>query len=237
MKRLAHTLIAAALALIATPAPAAVGYVNTVFSPGNSLFGNPLQNAPNHLSNLFTLPPEGTAVGLWNPATLSFGSVSVFQGGTWSVDFTLAPGTGAMLTTPAPFTNTFVGEVLAPDGSAWSGTSVPPPAYSGPDGVYLWSSKFPAVLGSASAIGSVWEYIVGRAPHQGEQFGWLDLGQNLQITTFLGGAWTNGDPALGVGQAGFFNIGPVPIPEPAAASLLALAFGVFGLARAGRRNG
>jgi hypothetical protein len=76
----------------------------------------------------------------------------------------------------------------------------------------------------------VFEAIIGRTPHNGEQVTTLNpLTQTYTTTTFLGGVWNNGDPVLPIGQAAMFNIGPVP--EPSALGLLLAGLGVTGIAR------
>ncbi len=201
-----------------------VGYVNKAFQAGDNLFGNPLEST-NTLSYVIPTAPEGTTVSLWNPPGNAYGPIATFTSGAWDTDFTLNPGMGAKLHTPALFTNTFIGTVLAPDGSYFDGNAInPPPPFSGVDGLYLLSSKFPATLSGTSTL-SVFEYILGRAPHEGEQFTTLDPATQLYHTTiFLSGDWNNGAPRLGVGESAFFNIGPVAVPEPSVASFVLAGF-------------
>ena len=66
--------------------------------------------------------------------------------------------------------------------------------------------------------------IIGRGPLNGEQVTTLNaLTQTYTTTTYLNGAWNNGDPTLAVGQAGMFNIGPAPEPSSVALMLAGLA--------------
>jgi hypothetical protein len=66
--------------------------------------------------------------------------------------------------------------------------------------------------------------IVGREPHNGEQFTTLDpLSQTYSTTTFLGGVWDTGAPSLGVGQAAMFTL----VPETSSICLLTVALGAF----------
>jgi len=197
-----------------------VGYVNTTFHAGDNLFGNPLESSNNALSSLFPSAPEGSTVSLWNSIGNTFNPVATFVAGAWDIDFVLDPGTGAKLHATSLFTNTFVGTVLAPDGTVWGGGPLNPPApFAGPNGVHLLSGKTPIAL---TSVGNpVFEYTLGRGPNEGEQFTTLDpLTQQYHTTTFISGAWNNGEPSLGVGVAGFFNVGPVAaVPEPSAVSL------------------
>lgn len=217
MKNQLRLLSAVAAFFFALPVSAAGGYVNHSFGPGASLFSNPLQASPNNkLSSLFwsSPVPTGTMISLWNPTTLSFDTTSTFNSGVWTIDFTLNPGTGARLTAPSAFTNTFVGTVLNHDGSSYSGTFTPPPLYSGPDGIFLLSDKSPIY----SAGSDIFLNILGRAPNVGEQVMTLTT-----TSTYLGGGSWDNLPSLPASGAVFLNIGPVPEPSTAALGLLGLA--------------
>lgn len=206
---------------------AAVGYVNVQFAEGENLFGNPLDNGTgNLLSDLVAAPPDGTVVSLWNSATASYGVTSTFDDVSgWDSDFALLPGTGALLVSPAgagSWFNTFVGQVLNGDGTVWAGDPqplLPPPPFAGPSGVYLLSSIVPKAL-AGSGDDSVFRWVVGRPPEEGEVFMDLDVGtQTYNNSTFFGGAWDNGDPSLNVAEAAFFTLQGVP--EPGAFALVA----------------
>jgi hypothetical protein len=201
------------LAACSTQSFAVVGYVNTIFAPGDKLFSNPLQNSPNTLSTLF-LPstPNGSTVSLWNSATMSYDTVSTYSGGSWSLDLTLNPGTGALFNSPSIFTNTFVGEALNHDGTPLGDPEdlLPPPLYAGPNGLFLFGDKTPM----SSTGTNIFLNILGRAPNVGEQVMTLSA-----TSTYLGGGLWDSTPTLNVGEAVFLNIGPVPVPEPTVVSL------------------
>jgi hypothetical protein len=219
---------------------AAVGYVNFTFEPGDNLFGNPLYNPPHLLSSLITSAPTGTTVSLWNSTSRAFTTTSTWNGSTWSDNLTLDPGTGALLHTPSMFETTFAGTVLNFDGSVYTGNLTEPPAFSGANGIYLLASRAPVALSGhvfdpVASEYSVFEALIGRAPHDGEQVTTLDpLTQAYTTTTFINGAWNNGDPTLGVGEAAFVNIGAVP--EPTAIGLFAAGLGVWVLRRRQMRS-
>jgi len=202
------------------PAFAATGYYNVQIYPGDNFFQNGLGAADNRLSVLFgTGPwiPDGTTISLWNPAANAFDTNSTFSSSAraWSIDFTLLPGIGARLTTTSTFTATFVGEVLTHDGSPLTGEHRLPPVFSGPNGIYLLGDKSPVY----STGTNVFLHVLGRLPNPGEQFTRLNAGNQTYITsTYLGNGTWNLVPTLGVGEAGFFNIGPVGEP-PARPSL------------------
>jgi hypothetical protein len=95
------------------------------------------------------------------------------------------------------------------------------------DGLHLLSCPVPLEI-------ATFQQVVGRDPLNGEWVETLnEATQTYAITTFHTGiGWDNGEPALGVGQAAFFNFGPVLVPEP---SVLALAsLGAVTLFRFGR---
>lgn len=222
MKTMLRLLIAALVVLTVHPTHAIVGYVNRTFGIGDSLFANPLTASPNNtLSSLFSpsVVPYGTQISLWNSTTGMFDTTSTlefdgFSGINWSINFTLNPGTGARLTAPSAFTNTFVGTVLNHDGSLYTGSLTPPPLFGGPNGVYLLGDKAPL----ANTGNDIFLNILGRAPNVGEQVITL-----ASTSTYLGaGAWDN-IPTMGVSDAAFLNVGPVPEPTTITIALLGFA--------------
>lgn len=214
-----------------------VGFVNYQFQAGANLFGNPLLSTNDTVSTLFQTAPVGTTISLWDPITLQYSQSSTYNGSAWSVNLTLNPGTGALLTTPSSFLNTFVGSVPDASGGVYDGTNLNPPSpFGGPSGLYLWSSKFPASLPlntgteivPTNTLYDAFTLLVGRSPQEGEAV-WRYNRNTVQfeVTTFLSGSWDNGDPGLNLGESAFFNIGPVAgvpiVPEPSAVALLTLS--------------
>ena len=213
------------LALAAAPRPcsAIVGFVNEPFQVGPNFFDNPLLAANNTLTALIPSAPEGTTVSLWNGT--AYTPSATFSGGVWSGNFSILPGTGALLIAPGAFTNTFIGGVLDASGLSFDGITVHLPApFSGPNGLYLWSNKLPVAAGVEYGY-SMFQMVVGRGPNESEAF-YRWNGSAFVGTTFHSGAWNNGEPFLNVGESGFFDIGGTgllpTIPEPGSLTLLAL---------------
>jgi hypothetical protein len=205
-----------------------VGYVNHLFGVGDNLFANPLHATNDVLSTLFQYSsvPDGTTVSLWNPSTRAFDATSTYELGAWSLDFTLSPGTGARLTTPSLFTNTFVGEVQSHDGGPFLDDQLtPPPLFGGPNGIYLLADKAPV----ANTGTNIFLNILGRLPNVGEQVITLNT-----TSTYLGGGNWDLEPTLGVSDAAFLNVGPVP--EPATATLGLLGWALLQVARRRRSS-
>ncbi len=215
-----------------------VGYANITFLAGDNLFGNPLDFevtdssqlvSANSLNNIFTIAADGSALYKWDSTARQFLTPSIFHDGSWSINYDLAPGEGALLRAPSPFVNTFVGTVLTGPGPADINPPIPP---SRGDGFYLLSSLFPA---SARTF----QDVIARAPNEGESVTFLDAHtQNYSTTTFHQGAWDNGDPALEIAGAAFYNLGGVQmnlelvgIPEPGTGALALAAFFLFSLRR------
>lgn len=78
-----------------------VGYVNLTFQTGANWIANPLlDNTPDDsLATLFApaAVPNGTTVSLWDPGTRQFATTSTYNNGSWSDNFILDPGMGALL--------------------------------------------------------------------------------------------------------------------------------------------
>lgn len=217
-----------------------VGYVNTIFLPGDTLFENPLDNGVgNLLSDLITSQihnpvPNGTSISLWNSTTSSFGTTSTYNSGSWSINLTLEPGTGAKLDTPLGFTNTFVGTVLNHDGSVLQNDNpTPPPVFTGPNGIYLLGDACP----TTDTGTDIFLNILGRLPNVGEQVTLLDNATQIYTTsTYLGnGNWDN-VPTLNVGEAAFLNIKSVPEPSVLSLSSVSILFFCWRMKRRPGRN-
>jgi hypothetical protein len=205
-----------------------VGYVNLTFQPGANWFANPLLNTDiggddlDSLSSIMPTAPDGTTISLWNPAANQFATTSTFNNGAWSDNLVLDPGTGALLNAPSQFINTFTGTVENFDGTIANtdnsfGTA---PLFSGPDGFYFLACKTSVALSGNEVL----QDIIGRGPQNGEQVTTLNaLTQTYTTTTFLNGAWNNGDPTLAVGSAAMINLGPAPEPSSVALILAGVA--------------
>jgi hypothetical protein len=194
-----------------------IGYVPCVFMTGSNLFNNPLQSGANTLGELFnkftisggptiTNPPTGTIVSLWNPTNSSFGTSSIFTNGSWTINMTLPPGTGALLITPKPFTNTIMGVLLDHNGILVTNdtASFPPPSvFSGPNGTYLLGDKSPFIDTGTD----IFLNIIGRVPFIGEKVTLLS-----GTSTYLGNGVWDSIPTLAVGQADFLTIMSEPPP-------------------------
>lgn len=240
MKRSIPFVLALAMtSLLTSRALAIVAYVDLTLQPGANWIENPLNSGTGDplsavFSDLTVLngPPNGTTVSLWDPATGQFATTSTFNNGVWSDDFVLDPGTGALLNTPSQFVSTITGTVENFDGSILSGDAdlTEPPAFSGPPGTYFLGSKAPTTLSGdvfAPPNYSVFLAIIGRAPNNGDQVTTLDaLTQTKTTTTFVNGAWNNGDPTLPIGDAAMIYLAPTPEPSPLA--ILAAGFGLAG---------
>lgn len=202
--------------------PYIVGYASCFFVTGSNLFNNPIQvisnNVPvsNSLSilfspfNVYPADLEGTTVSLWNPTNLSFDTSSTFSKGVWSADLILPPGTGALVVTPVPFTNTVTGILLNHDGSFLTNNiETLPNVFSGPAGIYLLGDKSPVIDNTGTKI---FLDILGRMPFVGEQVTQIS-GTNTSTSTYLGNGQWDSVPILAVGTAAFFNIKSEPPPE------------------------
>ncbi|HTL59037.1 MAG TPA: hypothetical protein VL361_25415 [Candidatus Limnocylindrales bacterium] len=130
------------------------------------MVANPVETGTNSFDWLFPDAPNGTTVSLWDPATQTLSARSAFTTGLgWFPDLTLPPGQGALLYAPEPFTNTFSGKLLNPDGSPlddYRPFPLPPPNL--PTGTYLLSSKAPANLSSRTL--PVFPLVLGRGPQE-----------------------------------------------------------------------
>ena len=230
MKALLSNLALSLFCLSVTPAAWAqpvyseniVGYYNRSISAGANLIANQLGTTNDTLNNVLTAGVlNGSTVTKWDPVANQFLPTSTYDAAsaTWSINYSLTYGEGALLFSPAGATNFFVGEVdpalvdaESPNGGLINFANWQPSYASG---LYLLSCPVPI-------DDATFQEVVGRDPLNGEWVETLnEATQTYSITTFYTGTgWDNGDPALAIGQAAYFDLGPVLVPEP---STLALA--------------
>jgi hypothetical protein len=221
------------LLTIATCLPASVvgGFINRTIHPGDNLIANQLSNAGDHSINSILLGvADGATFTKWDATANSFLPASVFDGSsqTWSINYTLNLGEGALLNSPAQTINTFIGDVV-PFDNILPGLGGPLWAPNYADGLHLISCPVP-VAGSLMN-NAMFDKVVGRAPEAGESVMTLNEStQTYQVATFDGWDWDT-DLSLAVGQAAWFNLGPVIVPEPSSLALMSLAAGALCFAR------
>jgi hypothetical protein len=201
-----------------------VGYYNRSIVAGDNLIANQLGYGAmgqyaNTLDNVLTYGvADGSTFTEWDPTANALLPLSVFSAAqtNWSINYTLNLGQGGVLHSPVATVCTFVGEL---DGSIFNintGEYYWNPGY-GP-GNYLLSCPVPF-------SDETFQQIVGRDPTDGEWVRILnEATQTYTVTTYHDGlGWDNGDPDLAVGQAAWFDLGPVAVPEPTSGLLLAAA--------------
>jgi len=212
-----------------TQALAIVGYVNVKMYPGENLIANQLDNGNgNFLSTIFpNTIPDGTTFKRWNAGLNNYDPISSYNSGlgTWSINYafdTFTSGRGAVLTVPSGggWTNTFVGSLvsytnLSPDfgGPIWQ------PNWA--NGLHLLGCPMPI----GGTVGDMFSRITGRNPLNGESVMTLDEATQTYITsTYNSGttSWSNPGVFINPGEAVWFNLGPVIVPEPSSAALLFL---------------
>lgn len=209
-----------------------VGYNNQSFYAGDNYFANQLSTGDNSLDTIFTdAVPQGATFTEWDSTAQQFLPVSTYTGTSWSINYSLTYGQGGLLDTPSGFVNTFTGSVWL--GFSAASGSFTPPLVTGA-GLQFLSSYVP--------VEASFYDVVGRDPANGEAVTLLDAAtQTYTTTTFNNGAWDNGAPELGVGEAAFFNLDSVTgsnllsIPEPSEISLAATG-AMFILALTGFRR-
>lgn len=166
-------------------------YSITLPAGTRALIANQLDNGSgNHISALLATLPDDSTVSKWNCSGFI---VSTKSFGVWTTDFTLAPGEGAFVTSPATVTLTF------------TGTPVCPP---------LVPSLCPCGTQSLLSYGldclGTFQDITGLEPQEGaEVLRWN--GSGYTAYSFTGGAWSPAIPVLNIGEAAFFMI-PCPAP-------------------------
>ena len=201
-----------------------IGYYNRSLSPGDNLIANQLGYGAggqydNTLNNVLIYGvADGSTFTEWDSVGNRFLPFSTFSAAltNWSINYTLDLGQGGVLRSPVAATATFVGEV---DGNIFvvdAATYNWNPGYG--TGYYLLSAPVPF-------SDATFAQVVGRNPMDGEWVRILDEAtQTYTVTTYHDGlGWDNGDPTLAVGQAAWFDLGPVDIPEPSAGLLLGAA--------------
>ena len=252
MKSNLNKLVCIVACLLSLPT-AHAGYVNYIFKSGGNLFNNPLDDgAGNDLNTVFTPPPIGTAVSLWNAGTQSYTQTSIYKASGWTIDLTIAPGTAMVVTAPSSFLEALIGTVVNPDGTEGApvnGNFIPPPAFSGPNGIYLWACKTPfsgTISQNIENGYTLFDYIVGRDPQVGEKI-WTyndSNGAGFVEDDYTATGWSNPNQTLTVGEAAFFQIGsgnqgtpylPTIVPEPTTLALADLG-GLATLIAARRRK-
>jgi len=98
-----------------------VGYVSIATPAGTPvLISNPLDlDGTNNVATVLTNAPKGTLVQIWNGAGFTPVSRSLLGAGAWSASAAtnnIPPGVGFFMTTPAAYTNVFVGSVIPANG-------------------------------------------------------------------------------------------------------------------------
>src|SRR5947207_14275109 len=91
-----------------------VGYVNLPVAGSAAgaftFIANPLNTTNNTIASLIPNPPDGTTLFKWTGS--AFVSSTFFLGAWSDGTFTLNPGEGGIVQSSAPFSNTFVDEVM-----------------------------------------------------------------------------------------------------------------------------
>jgi hypothetical protein len=201
-----------------------VGYINRTMSPGYNLIADQLLQNPDNLINtvLTNGTPNGASFTKWTGTAFLPPSIFNATTRTWSLNYSLNPGEGAMLWSPTSFVETFFGEVPHYSYGDLPYTNVWSPNYV--SGLHLIASPLP--LGGTLSL--MFTNVVGRLPAEGESVWTLnELSQTYTHSTYDGLTWDN-DVSLAVGQSAWFDLGatgltPPPVPEPAVGLLTALA--------------
>jgi hypothetical protein len=211
---------------------ASASYYNVPLYAGDNLIANQLNAgssiADYTLNSLFSSPsvPDGATFTEWDPSANAYLPVSTYNSfaRAWDINYnlnTFSSGQGGILhlplNSPSPWTETFVGSLvpyqnIIPDfgGPLWN------PNYA--NGLYLIACPDPL----SGTMDMMFADVVGRLPQNGE---WVKIlnpaTQTYTTTTFhTGTGWDNGDPSLGIGQAAWFDLGPVVVPEPASLAIV-----------------
>jgi hypothetical protein len=179
-----------------------VGYVNTIQT--NQVFymcNNPLDNGTNSLVSLFPGVPSATVVEVFSAGTFT---TYKFTAGHWKIgatiyDTTVLPVGSGYFIEPggaAPYTNTFVGNIVCPAGGSVTNAVG--------SGFQLVGSQIPygdAVTNTATLN------VPGAAAFQIQK--WNVGSQGFTTYKFAAGAWKIGNtvsiPQIGVGEGFFYS--------------------------------
>jgi hypothetical protein len=91
-----------------------VGYVNVPLTNGYNFIANPLDFPPNALTNLVSFPPNGSRAYCWDVTNQVFHPTATFGPSSWNLNYNIPVGRGFVVYVPIKYTNTFVGNVIAP---------------------------------------------------------------------------------------------------------------------------
>src|SRR5579872_858480 len=92
-----------------------VGYINLQISTGDNLIANQLSASPDNTldSVLYAGVLAGSTFSEWDAAHNQLFPASVYDGSTWSINYTFGPdGTGGVLNSPSTTIVTTVGTVV-----------------------------------------------------------------------------------------------------------------------------
>lgn len=165
----------------------AVGYVNLALPAGNSLIANPLNGTNNLLNTVIPVAPDFSQIYKFDPATQLYLGSSTFLGGSWDVNYTLAPGEGAFIILPSAATITFVGEV--PQGNLATPLS---------SNYQIASSQVPQAGALTATLGYP-------AQDFDQVFKYDRVNQRFSNSYNYLGGWDPADPPLEVGESVFIQ--------------------------------
>jgi RHS repeat-associated protein len=188
-----------------------VGYILSPVAAGSNFVANSFLTS-NTLNDLYySNVPNGATIMTWNSVSNTFDQLSVFYAKNgWSPNYTLQPGEGALLISPAAFTNCqYFNLPIDSNGNiitnSWN------PNYT--DGrLYLAGYAFPW-------DGTTYAQVVGQDPSDGTMVAAFDIVTQTYSFTFYH-ADTNGwyptIPTWTIDQAKWFTKGTNIVPQPTA---------------------
>jgi hypothetical protein len=187
-----------------------VGYVNvpTVGGGNFTMIANPLNNANNGLTNLFSVAQDGDSIFTWDASIQDLGGTiytySTFSH-TWDNNRAFRPGEALFyLNSGNNATNTFVGDVV--QGS-----------YTNPVPI-VGAGSFNGIASSVPIGGSFTNATVGIIPRDGDSvFTWdppsQDLAPTIATYSTFSSSWDN--TAININPGiGFFYLGSGPNQNP-----------------------